>query len=694
MRKAFVSFAVLSAVVFVYVACTAFDSPEKDRFILELVRDILKRYHYRPLALDNDFSKKVHEAYLDDIDGQKHFFTQGDMEDFDRYKLRLDDEIKYESFKFFDLTYGRLQQRLKDVKTMYTEILGQGFDYTRKDFWNIDRESKVYAIDEDALYLRWKKHLKYRIMRELLAEFGDQKITDSLLHSSDTLQTRLRRDFLKNFNSWHGKLERKPRNYWIGEYIDAIAMTFDPHTNYLPPTEKNEFDIRMSGQLEGIGARLVQKLGVIGVVSLVPGGPAWLDGQLSAGDKILKVGQGKDSAMVNIVDMDMQDVLDRIRGKKGTLVRLEIKKSDGRMELIELVRDVIELEETFARSAVITYQGRKYGYIFLPKFYINFKDKDRRDCAKDVRVEIEKLKHSGISGLVLDLRLNGGGSLKSCVEIAGMFIEDGPVVQVRSGQGKVRTLSDEDGGETLYDGGLVVMVSKYSASASEILAAALQDYDRAIIMGGNKTFGKGTVQGLWDLDPLLTDRYEEFKPLGTLKLTTQKFYRISGKTTQIQGVASDIVLPDSYTYGKVGEEEEKNALPWDNIDSLEYTKWKGSAALKRAIAQSRKNIVNTPYFSEVARKSKWVNQYGNDTLVSLQIQTYKKAQDDYLSQLRKFDLSDSTWNKSMRISMSVADNKVAQIDSVFRDRYEGWFEEVEGDAYTQEAVKVLSLIKP
>ena len=688
MKKLLIPILSLWLVIFVYVACTAFKSPEKEKIIIELLRYVLKQFHYEPTEIDNDLSKKLYKSYIETLDGQKHFFIQSDIEEFGAYELRLDEEVKYESLRFFDITYERLQKRLSQVKEMFPQILSKNFDLTKDETWNIDQEFDTYATDLNALKERWRKSVKYKIMRDVLGEFGDKKISDSLLLVSDSTQIRAREEYLKDLEGWYGRLLRKPRKYWFGKYLDALATTFDPHTNYLPPIEKKQFDINMSGQLEGIGARLTQRLGVIHINSLVPGGPAWRQGEITAGDKILKVGQGEEGTMVNIVNMDMDDVLERIRGKKGTLVRLEIKKSDGQIKTIPIVRDVIELEEVFARSAVVTYQKSRYGYISLPKFYINFQDKDQRDCAKDVRREIEKLKNSGVKGIVLDLRFNGGGSLKSCVEIAGMFIDQGPVVQVRGRDENIQTLYDEDGGEVLYDGPLVILVSKLSASASEILAAVLQDYERAVILGGDHTFGKGTVQGLLDLDPMLFQQYEEFRPLGTVKLTRQKFYRVTGKTTQLKGVSSDVVLPDAYMYAEVGEKEEKNALSWDTIPALRNYKIWNPSVVKKVIKKSNNRIKNSDYFKTVQRRSQWVKKNKNDSLVHLNIRKYKKSQEAYLENLDKFDL-DGTWEKEFKASMTVADEKATRRDSVLLDRYQGWLKEIEKDAYIQESLEVL-----
>ena len=351
---------------------------------------------------------------------------------------------------------------------------------------------------------------------------------------------------------------------WLSIYLNSITTIYDPHTAYFPPQDKENFDIAMSGQLEGIGARLTSKGGFIVVAEIVPGSACWRQGQLKVGDKILKVGQG-DEEPIDITDMRTDHAVKYIRGKKGTEVRLTVKQVDGSVITIPIIRDIVILEETYTKSAVIDNKG----YINLPKFYADFSGNGGRDCSDDVKNEILKLKEEGVEGIILDLRNNGGGSLQDVVEMAGLFIKEGPIVQVKAKVGKPRVYSDTDE-SVYYDGPLVVMVNTYSASASEILAAAMQDYGRAVIVGGSPTtFGKGTVQRAFDLDGFVSEAYDEIKPLGALKLTLQKFYRIDGGTTQLKGVTPDIILPDTWSYLNVGEKDQEFPIPWDEIGSPE-----------------------------------------------------------------------------------------------------------------------------
>lgn len=360
-------------------------------------------------------------------------------------------------------------------------------------------------------------------------------------------------------NDYFDLIKDLNRSDWFAIFLNAIVERFDPHTTYFPAEDKERFDISMSGKLEGIGARLQKKNDYTEISELISGGPAWRGKELEAGDVVLKVAQG-DAEPVDVVGMRLDDVVKKIKGPKGTEVRLTVKKTDGSIRVITIIRDEVEMEETYARSSVVEKNGMKYGIIYLPKFYIDFENKDSRDAAKDVAIEVERLKDANVQGIIVDVRDNGGGSLKTVVDIGGLFIEQGPIVQVRTSEGKKEVLYDRDK-KVAWDGPLVIMTNSFSASASEILAAAMQDYKRAVIIGGKQTYGKGTVQNVIDLNQFV--RGSAYGDLGALKTTTQKFYRINGGSTQLEGVASDVVMPNKFAYLKMGERDEKNAMPWD-----------------------------------------------------------------------------------------------------------------------------------
>ena len=356
------------------------------------------------------------------------------------------------------------------------------------------------------------------------------------------------------------------REDWFSIYLNVIAERFDPHTSYFAPEEKEKFDVSMSGKFFGIGARLQKKNDYVEITELISGGPAWRNKELEAGDLILKVAQGNGQP-VDIGGMKLDEVVKKIKGPKGTEVRLTVKKVDGSVKVIKIVREEVEIEETYAKSSVVNKDGNLFGVIYLPKFYIDFENKDSRDAAKDVALEVDRLKKQGVQGIALDLRDNGGGSLKTVIDIAGLFIEKGPVVQVKSAGKSKEVLSDTDS-KIQWDGPLVIMINNFSASASEILAAAIQDYNRGIIIGSTQSYGKGTVQNVIDLNQFV--RNNSMGDLGAFKMTTQKFYRINGGSTQLKGVSSDDVMPDKYSYIKIGERDADNAMPWDKIDPAPY----------------------------------------------------------------------------------------------------------------------------
>ncbi|MEO1715046.1 MAG: S41 family peptidase, partial [Bacteroidota bacterium] len=370
-------------------------------------------------------------------------------------------------------------------------------------------------------------------------------------------------DVLKTFDDWYERLEKRKRSDYLSIYINSITNVFDPHTSYFEPIEKQNFDINMSGKLEGIGARLQSDGNYTKITSVIVGGPAWKQGDLKENDKIMKVAQdGEDP--IDVTGMQLDDVVSQIRGEKGTKVILTVKKIDGSIADIEIVRDVVILEEGFAKSLILhTTAKEKVGFISLPRFYDDFYDEEGRSCARDVATEIDKLKKENVRGIILDLRNNGGGSLRDVVTMSGFFIEKGPIVQVKARGRSPEVLEDNDP-SVKWDGHLIVMVNQFSASASEILAAALQDYERAVIVGSTSTFGKGTVQRFYNLDRAIPG-YSELKPFGEIKLTTQKFYRIDGGSTQLKGVTPDIILPDMYSYIETGEKEQEYPMNWTQI---------------------------------------------------------------------------------------------------------------------------------
>ncbi len=440
------------------------------------------------------------------------------MDNLNIFRTKIDDEINNSNYSFFNISVDIIKQRIKNTKAFYEEILSKPFDYSINETYETAAKKKEYSKDLDELKERWRKILKYETIQNLNISVGKKEdaIADNnksyKIKTFEELEKESRKKVLKTYNDWFRRLSKIKIKDRRSTYLNSITSSFDPHTTYLLPKEKENFDIRISGQLEGIGAQLIESNGYIKVTRIIPGSASWKQGELKEGAIILKVAQ-KDKEPVSIVDMRLDEAVKLIRGKKGSEVRLTVKKIDGNIYTIPIIRDIVVLEETFAKSALIKKNKKNYGYIYLPKFYVNFKNSKARHCSKDVEIEINKLKAENPHGIILDLRNNGGGSLRDVVEMAGLFIKKGPIVQIKSRNGSPYLLKDEDE-QVHYDGPLIILVNTFSASASEILAAAMQDYNRAIIIGSPTTYGKGTVQRIISFDRIIGRRYDDLKPFG------------------------------------------------------------------------------------------------------------------------------------------------------------------------------------
>ncbi|MFO8087052.1 MAG: S41 family peptidase [Bacteroidales bacterium] len=550
----------LSLSIFAWKYYNDQEERERERVIGQTVLFGLKSGHYLKKEINDELSKVVFDLYIESLDPTRKFLLKDDIDKLKEWRTRLDEQLGRAEFTFFDLSVEIIEQRLKEVEPIYKEVLAEPFDFKKDEEIELDPEKQDYAANMEELTLSWRKALKYQTMVRLNNMIDRQ---EKALEDEDTtyvkktfaeMEKEAREKVSKRQKEWFENLEDINRSDRFTAYYNALANAYGPHTGYYPPKLKENFDINISGKLEGIGAQLTRRDGYVNVVHIVPGSASWKQGDLKSGDKILKVAQEEEDP-VDVIGMRLDDVVELIRGEKGTEVTLTVEKADGSIKDISIIRDVVVLEETYARSAILKRDksNTKIGYLHLPKFYTDFNDKNGRNCSDDVAIELEKLKTENVDGLIVDLRNNGGGSLPDVVKIAGLFLDKGPVVQIKAMTGESRIMKDHKAG-ALYDGPLVILVNQGSASASEILAAAMQDYGRAVIVGSPSTFGKGTVQRFFDLDQMVrAKQYEEFKPLGSIKLTTQKFYRVNGGATQLKGVKPDIVLPDRYAYVDVGE---------------------------------------------------------------------------------------------------------------------------------------------
>ncbi|NDI97784.1 tail-specific protease [Flavobacterium sp. LaA7.5] len=686
--------------------------PEKDRLLVELITFVIEKGHYDPADIDDEFSKGVYKSYLESIDPSKRFFIQSDIDEFSKYETRIDDMILEKDLTFFDLTHERLLKRISEAEGFYKEILAKPFDYKIDEEFNVDYEKQPYSANNDALKSRWEKQLKLSVLSTITdkqklqdapadknkenlkvgektdpAKVSDKK-EDGTKKTFTELEKEARESTLKSLDDYFDFIDDLERDEWFTIYLNAIAERFDPHTFYFAPDDKEKFDTSMRGSLEGIGARLQKKSDYVEISELIPGGPAWRGKELEQGDIIMKVGQGSDEP-VDIAGMRLDDVVKKIKGPKGTEVRLTVKKVDGTLDVISIIREVVEIEETYAKSSIVNKDGKLYGIINLPKFYIDFENKDSRDAAKDIALEVQRLKEEGVEGIIMDLRNNGGGSLKTVVDITGLFIEKGPVVQVRSRSddgkpsGKVEVLSDNNP-KVQWDGPLVVLVNNFSASASEIFAAAIQDYNRGIVMGSRHTYGKGTVQNLIDLNQFV--RSNSMGDLGALKTTTQKFYRIDGGSTQREGVYSDIIMPDRYSYIDMGERDIDNAMPWDKIAPAEYNTAKNN--FTSIIENSKKRMAHNPQFKLVDENAKWINEQKDDNTYNLNIDKFKAELAKNEEITKKFKVLND-YKNNLKFEALPHDKKIFEKDPSFAEKKERWYESLSNDIYVEEALNVL-----
>ena len=679
--------AVVSLVIYFEVSNTKFssDEPNKDKLLVDLVSYVLDKLHYDPKIINDDFSINVYEDFIDAVDSQKRFLLKSDIELFSQYRLLIDDQIKSSDITFFNIVYETLERRMDEVESFYKEVLFTPFNFNIDEEINLDYESQDYADGIEELKKLWRKRLKLSAL-DGFASKKEINIEDDKTKTDSEIEIESRKsinDNLRDFFQFNSELERKD---WFSIYLNSIVTQYDPHTTYLAPEAKEVFDQNISGKFQGIGARLFKRNQQVEISEVIIGGPVWRDNLLNVGDIIIAVAQSKDEEPQEISLMKLSDATDLIKGEKGTNVYLTVKRVDGGIEQVEITRDIVELEETYAKSSIINDDTNTYGLINLPRFYVDFDDYGERNAASDIKKEIISLKNKGIDGLILDLRNNGGGSLKTVVDITGFFIEKGPVVQVKSIGGRKEILRDNDS-SILWDGPLVVMVNEFSASASEILAAALQDYNRAVILGSKQTYGKGTVQNIIDLNNVISGN--TYGDLGSLKITTDMFYRVNGGSTQLEGVKSDLVFPNRYSYVDVGEKDLDNPLKWNKIDPARYDNSSKIFNYSQAVEKSKKRISENEYFSLIDQHAKLVKSNQDNKIISLDYNSYKEEQENLKSQSDKLKIIDEfispyvfDWNESNQ-----------NIDSSYNDdikeKRDRWIKVLEKDIYVNEAMNLL-----
>ena len=673
-------------------ASSSKDDLTRDRIVAETVFVTLQNQHFAPQEINDAFSKKAFDAYLKNLDANKRFLLQEDVDQLKAQESTIDDDLRDGNFRLMRLAEMLLAKRTQQINGFYEELLAKPFDFNADESIEFDYDKRRFAKNMPELREEWRRYEKYQTLIQLVSKLQagrKNKVTaDSVrILLTPDMEKAARESVRKSNKDFFKRLSQINESDRLSEFINAVTHLYDPHTDYYAPANKDNFDIQLSGKLEGIGATLNLKDGFITVANVVAGSAAWRQGQLKANDQILKVAQDKDDP-VDVSDMRIDDAIKLIRGKKGTRVVLTVRKPDASIIEIPIVRDVVILEDTFVKSTLIKPEsGRGFvGYINLPSFYVDFNRSGGRRCSDDVRDEIKKLKEAGAKSIIFDLRNNGGGSLPDVVRIAGFFVDKGPIVQVKSRNNGISVMDDRDAGE-VFDGPLVVMVNPFSASASEIFAAAIQDYKRGIIFGSPHTFGKGTVQQIIDLDQVVPYQYSQFKPLGSVKLTTQKFYRIDGGATQLRGVSSDVVAPDVYKYIKYGEKELENMLPWDQIAPAKYTPLSSNvSAMEKAIAASRTRIAKSDYFAGADKGALRLKARQDEQNFTLNI--YK-----YIKEIQEGDVEDKKMreltNALPKLSIQpYADDNATPSDTLATARRKKFNEDVTKDAYIMEATRI------
>ena len=682
----FVISGIISMVIYFEVSNVNFssDEPNKDRLLVDLVSYVLDKLHYDPQIINDDFSIKVYDDFIDAVDSQKRFLLKSDLELFSQFRLSIDDQINSSDIAFFNLVYETLKKRIDEVENFYGEILEVPFNFQINEEINLDYENLEYASSSDDLKKIWRKRLKLSALDGYASkkEIKDKEKVISEEEIEKESRTAISQN-LKDFFQFNDELERSD---WFSIYLNSIVTQFDPHTSYLAPEAKEVFDQNISGKFQGIGARLFKRNQQVEISEIIIGGPVWRDNLLNVGDIIIAVAQSAEEEPTEISLMKLTDATDLIKGEKGTNVFLTVKRVDGGIEQIEITRDIVELEETYAKSSIIKDDSNVYGLINLPRFYVDFDDYGERNAASDIKKEILELKNKNINGLILDLRNNGGGSLKTVVDITGFFIEKGPVVQVKSIGGRKEILKDNDP-SIIWDGPLVILVNEFSASASEILAAALQDYNRAIILGSKQTYGKGTVQNVVDLNNVISGN--TYGDLGSLKITTDKFYRVNGGSTQLEGVKSDLIFPNRYSYIDIGEKDLENPLSWDKIDPARYDDSVKVFNYAKAISNSKERIGKNEYFTIIDQHAKLIKSKQDDKTISLDYNSYKEDQQEFKLQSDKLKVIEEfispylfEWNdNNLKANSSYNDD--------MKEKRDRWIESLQKDIYVDEAMNLL-----
>ncbi|MBT6326335.1 MAG: carboxy terminal-processing peptidase [Bdellovibrionales bacterium] len=696
--------------IFVLVCCSlqafAFTSSGRNKLLGSQIKNALETYHYAKLSIDDTLSQKAFDQFLTKVDFGKQFLLQKDVKELSKFQFDMDDQMVSGDHKLLIKTMNILAERIKVIDQFKDQVFKEKFHFNKREKLELDPDKREFNETVKELKEYWRKTFKHATLVryvELQEEQNNptedkkkdkKKKKEKKLTDAELLE-KAREAIHKKYTKYFSRILGEDSEDHLEKFFNAISNVFDPHTNYLPPKKKEDFDIDISGSLEGIGAVLSEDGSYIKVVSIVPGGAAWRQKDLSVADHILMVAQG-DKEPVSLVDMRVGDAVRYIRGKKGTEVRLTVKKADGTRKVIPIIRDIVQIAASYAKSSVIEHKKtkRKVGYIHVPKFYRDF-DGNSRNCSDDVRNELLSFKKHNVDAVILDLRNNGGGALEDARKMTGLFIKKGPIVQIKNHRGVIEVLRDNDS-NVVYDGPLIVMINRFSASASEIVAAALQDYGRAIIVGGKYSHGKGTVQAVLNLNqgPLLS----MFGPvMGALKVTIQKFYRVTGPSTQYKGVTPDIIIPDPMGYIKNREQDLDYSLKWDKVPSQVFSPWSNSGVNKSLLQKnSNDRVSNHKGFTKIKESVAYLLKRREETNISISIKEFKKRNAESEKMSKKF--KNEEVNKSMHIShfeeslqnmKEVKKEDKKKWDKDLAQRTKDWIEGLQKDTALEEAVYII-----
>ena len=684
-----------------------FNSPKNDdekmSTIMVSVKNTLSYLHYSPKTINDAYSQEVYKHYFEMVDASKRYFLQSDMDEFAKHKMKLDDYLNQGNLTFYKLTIDRLYQRVDEIDKITQDILSKPINLDEDETLVLEPKIKNNAKNNAELAAEWKKYIKYNILQEMESltakEAMQKEKKDSVqkFNLKDTIKLEILTPEQKRIKATtevkdlvtdtFRRFKKRNKMDWFTVYMNAYTEVFDPHTNYYSPKNKEDFDTQFKGKVIGIGAIIQEKRGYLYLGALTIGAPAWKSKQLSDGDKILKVRSKPNEDAVNVVGMLSDEAVRLIRGEKGTKVTLTVEKKDKTIKEVTMIREEVAIEDTFARSIIVNgADGKKYGFINLPSFNADFEDPSGRNASDDIKNELVKLKAQNVQGIILDLRNNGGGSLTEVGDIMGLFMNTGPYVQVKDGNGKIQTLKNKQSAP-IWTGPLVIMQNELSASASEILAGAVQDYGRGLVIGSPQSFGKGTVQTFVDLNRFL----QTSDDFGSLKLTIQKFYRITGESTQRKGIESDIKMKDFYTYSEIGERYDDYALAWDKIPAVPYTPVNtvSISTLQKGLEARLQNNKNYQLMQESAL---WKENLDKEESISLNQSKFNEVMKTRKAQIEKFKALDK-YNNGLKFILNTDEVEREKKDEAFQKKTQNWTKNLQRDLYLLEAMNVISEMK-